>query len=661
MGCKECKGEIITVNTSPLFSAIHKFQPVPINRCALRIDKVYKNQQYPKNKTKFTDEIFPPNNNSIFGLDANNKKIDTFTQRTSHYESLFSINPNDIIWLNASEIFNGESYEIFQDSVTVDDITQGTLADCYFLSSICAMSRYPQLIYQIFRTWKIPKNGCYEVVLRLNGEWKIVLLDDKFPCDRKTRKPIFSKPHHNELWSMLLEKAWAKVNKGYINIIGGMINEVLLALTPFNVFSYYNDTIFGLNEIDLWTIIKDSFDNNYILTATTVNQKAIEQTGLLKSHAYTLLQYKEGLLGGRVIKLIQVRNPWGYKEWTGDFCDGSPLWTEQLKETLDISTEEKEDGMFWMDFNDFYKLFRLTAICQVTSPNYSVAITISKERIDYPNVYELYIYEDTHVNIAVIKKSYRFNRKIPPDAKLSINLILLKKDGIDLIIVDTNSSAASNPNIEQILPHGYYLIYVHAIMESSTFDKKRKIKLLISANDYFNTRFIGIDNNFALIKHIITDYLRKNIVTKQDTLFQIEQSNFFNTTYGFSYLYNQREDKEIKVEVKAKLDNFKLFTKIESNFTLGMNSDWLCLGTKIEYLKEETFSMTFILGVEEHNEMNKKARRKDDIRKYFEDIRYSFPAVNNFNFIFKKINFDMKNYPMLFEGKSLSLFLNKNE
>ena len=71
--------------------------------------------------------------------------------------------------------------------------------------------------------------------------------------------------------------------------------------------------------------------------------------------------------------------------------------------------------------------------------------------------------------------------------------------------------------------------------------------------------------------------------------------------------------------------------------------------------------MTFILGVEEHNEMNKKVRRKDDIRKYFEDIRYSFPAVNNFNFIFKKINFDMKNYPMLFEGKSLSLFLNKNE
>ena len=56
MGCKECKGEIITVNTSPLFSAIHKFQPVPINRCALRIDKVYKNQQYPKNNTKFTDD-----------------------------------------------------------------------------------------------------------------------------------------------------------------------------------------------------------------------------------------------------------------------------------------------------------------------------------------------------------------------------------------------------------------------------------------------------------------------------------------------------------------------------------------------------------------------------------------------------------------------------
>lgn len=662
MGCKECKGEIITPLNTPKFCSIQKFQPIPINKFALRVEKVYKNQQYPKKNIKFIDDIFPPNNNSIFGLNSKGTRIDKFQSRTFLYDSNFQVKSENIVWLSAKEIFNNEKYEIFKDSVEIDDIKQGTLGDCYFLSSICSMSKYPQLIYQIFRTWKVPKNGCYEVILRLNGEWKIILLDDKFPCDKFSRKPIFSKPHDNELWSMLLEKAWAKVNKGYINIIGGMVNEVLLALTPFPVFSFYHDTIFGLSEIDLWILIKDSFEKNYILTSTTIKNQDIEKKGLIKSHSYTLLQFREGIVNNILIRLIQIRNPWGYMEWKGDYCDNSPLWTEQLKQCLKIDNEDKEDGMFWMNFQDFYRLFRVTTICNVCSPNYSLTLTIPKERIDFPNIYEIYIYETINIFITAYKKSYRFNRGIPPDAKLTINLILIKKDGTDLILIDTNSSSSSNPTIEHTLSHGYYLIYVHAIMESNSFDKKRKIKLALSGSHYFNSRFIGIDNDFSFLRHIITNYLKKNNMSKHDTLFQIEQDHFFNTTYGFSYLFNQTENKMIKVEVKSKFNNFKLYTKLEKSFLLGLNAEWFFLGTKIQYHKEFTFNITFVLGVEGNNEIETREKKgKDDLSKYFEDIRYSFPTLNNFDFVFKQLIFDIKTYPHFFGTKSLVLLNIKPE
>lgn len=77
------------------------------------------------------------------------------------------------------------------------------------MSSLAAMTRMPQLIYQIFKTNQIPTNNCYQIAMNIDDEWQIVLLDDYFPCSKKTHIPIFAKPNGPELWAMLLEKTWA--------------------------------------------------------------------------------------------------------------------------------------------------------------------------------------------------------------------------------------------------------------------------------------------------------------------------------------------------------------------------------------------------------------------------------------------------------------------
>ena len=43
----------------------------------------------------------------------------------------------------------------------------------------------------------------YAVKLFIDGEWKIITTDDKFPCDQWNR-PKFAKPHHQEIWVILL-------------------------------------------------------------------------------------------------------------------------------------------------------------------------------------------------------------------------------------------------------------------------------------------------------------------------------------------------------------------------------------------------------------------------------------------------------------------------
>jgi calpain-15 len=46
-----------------------------------------------------------------------------------------------------------------------------------------------------------------------------VVVDDYIPC--KDGRIVFSHAHDNELWVMLLEKAWAKIHGNYARIIGG--------------------------------------------------------------------------------------------------------------------------------------------------------------------------------------------------------------------------------------------------------------------------------------------------------------------------------------------------------------------------------------------------------------------------------------------------------
>lgn len=55
-------------------------------------------------------------------------------------------------------------------------------------------------------------------------------IDDLFPCYPKGG-PIFSRGHGNELWILLLEKAYAKLHNNYFLLRGGYTIEALIDLT----------------------------------------------------------------------------------------------------------------------------------------------------------------------------------------------------------------------------------------------------------------------------------------------------------------------------------------------------------------------------------------------------------------------------------------------
>ena len=50
-----------------------------------------------------------------------------------------------------------------------------------------------------------------------------------------------------------------------------------------------------------------------------------------------------------------MRNPWGYGEWTGDWSDKSPMWTDELRAQAGCSIED--DGTFFIPLKNYVEEF----------------------------------------------------------------------------------------------------------------------------------------------------------------------------------------------------------------------------------------------------------------------------------------------------------------
>ena len=187
----------------------------------------------------------------------------------------------------------------------MDDVVQGSLGDCYFLTAISALSNYPYLIREKFRTIEYNEIGYYEVILFIDGEWQVVFIDDYFVFDIDTEdhKPAFafSKPNGLELWAVILEKAWAKVNGGYSLIVAGLIHEAFEVLTGFPSHHLLHQMV---DKQDLFRRILDAKKENTLMGCGSNGATDKEDIdGIICGHAYTLADAR----ANEEVELIRVR------------------------------------------------------------------------------------------------------------------------------------------------------------------------------------------------------------------------------------------------------------------------------------------------------------------------------------------------------------------
>ena len=301
--------------------------------------KIHFKQKGPKKLEAWKDDKFEADKKSLFDKTDKNCK---------EFEKRIKIST----WLRPGDFTDFKNYTVFsENSPDINNIKQGAIDDCYFLSSVGALvEKDKNFIKNLFHITEKSYEHTYGINFIINGKPKLILVDDYFPCQvindknlkRVSKNFSLARSFENEIWVSLIEKAWAKVKGSYKKI------DISYAEEAFEVLAgAYTKQI----KIDktrskefIWNILNDYSD--YPMCAGTKGSVSeptmnFKKCGLKSGHEYTILKVSD--VGNT--RRVMLRDPYGL-DILGERCE----------------SVEDTKGIFWLLFDDFYRLFLMVEI-----------------------------------------------------------------------------------------------------------------------------------------------------------------------------------------------------------------------------------------------------------------------------------------------------------
>ena len=549
------------------------------------ISKSFLSQNYDslsKSSSPFTDEYFPPETNSLYSTKSTLKSykvpsLPSFLSKDKKkFLSQYALQNKDrYSWKRLSEILNLKDLNIFQNNKTsINDVQQGELGDCYFLSVLSALSENPERIKKLIPKSKISDKGIYECNVFLHGYEIPIVIDDYFPVIEKEDNNIaFAgiNPESKSIWPILLEKVWAKCNLSYEDIINGNSADAFQFLSPAPFDTYYHNN----DNKSLFDIIDNSIKKNYIVVSDitlteNTNLDYLSKMGLLTNHAYNIIDTVTLKQNSAEVKLLKIRNLWGTNEWKGDWSDNSGKWTENFKKTVKL--EKKEDGIFWMAYEDFIQFYTSTHICQIHDDfNYNCK-KIKVNSNEFFNIAKVNVNKNSSGYFLVNLKNKRIYQNLKGIDNFNnpfCSMIVFKQDKNGFKYIGSDSGKHDRLYVEcENMEQGTYYIAVTFPKESknfelNNFEPKKFDKLSFRVGIYSNlkdAKIEDIDENekndikdfiFNMINQLANDNPEKYRFANEGENSSWRVINFDNNRNGYGYIYyDNNSDAFLRERVK---------------------------------------------------------------------------------------------------------------
>ena len=483
----------------------------------------------------------------------------------------------DFEWKHADDIFGKDEYCIFS-GIGPNDIEQGSLGDCYFLSALSALAEFPDRVKKIFLTEQVNKSDLYAVNMFVNGAFQMVVMDAMFPYNTPYQCPAFSKSKNKELWVMLAEKAFSKVNGNYENIIAGEEAAALRALTgaPCEYLTHKN-----LEPEVIYNKIFNANARNFVICGGAgmpgMSGEEYQALGLVSYHAYAITSAVRLETDQGTVQLIQLRNPWGQFEWKGDWSDSSDLWTSDLK--AKAGWTEADDGTFFMCLDDYLRYYGNTSICKVHDDYVNNSFTVQHASGDY-TLLKFAVEEPTCGYISSNQFKKRVLRNKYPEYDYSPCMMLLGKmeeDGHYTFIDETyGRNYSQHLDFPGALEPGDYVAYIQVDWRYTGMDS-------LTLNTYtdvpLNIEILEKADHPKLLGELLHGAARarkapERPIQIKDFEYQGDATGILNFTIGFDFGYyvvfaNTTEDKTLEGNFEYQLKNLE-FTDCDPKISLNL-------------------------------------------------------------------------------------------
>ena len=597
-----------------------------------------------------------------------------------------------IVFKSLQEIISlkNKNLVILPKTIDYSNFKQGSFGDCYFISCIHALSRIPQLLNFIFglnsneqKNTIIKAQSFFIVKFFIDGEWKKIRVKNSFPVNETLGgKLVGVKPKNNEIFLMILEKAWALINGGYDKMEGGYTENIFELFLGCKCEEFYKDN----NIHDVYNSIKENEKFFGTLSLCGSNYYKINEDGekiIDGGHAYQILKTleiikKKSKQINDTCKLLLISNPHGKNsELFGSGINIDNIEKileeefgknnkEQYNFILERNNKYEGTGIIYMPLKYYKDWVNSTSVCYC---HFDCISYTCKEKNEPKSlyIYKVVLSQKQLFVCQILLPSFRFHKYEMDE----INL-LLKKDKENII------------NIDILL---YYCIYGIKIIKKNNKDLNviessfsygneneyssiREINTLLEEGEYFI--FIYFDscldqNNIRFlcerkIKVNFIDRINEEELEEDYSISSIEviDSIFKNDNQELLKEILTRDNDEIKlIDLKFKDETFlpgvrqcylnfkKLFEELNKLFKKDDKSDKsLSPKDAIYSISEEGDAYNY--AIIDPNSMNKifsseesKYKKSDfsNIRKYIENIQ-TMQFIDNLGYPYKVKNLE---------------------